>query len=117
MLWAGAERVLVTTFDTPDLNAVDRQLVQHLLDGHDMVESLHAVQAAPLRELPDPDKRLARPLFWAGYVAMGAFGDPAVMTRVRSSRTRYASKSAVTLVEDAAEGPPWWAVPWYCRGT
>ncbi|GIM88717.1 CHAT domain-containing protein [Paractinoplanes toevensis] len=104
MLWAGADRVIVTTFDTPDLNVVDRQLVQHLLDGHDMVESLRAVQATPLRGLSEPDKRLAHPLFWAGYVAMGAFGDPATMTSRRSSRTRYASKSAVELVEDAAEG-------------
>jgi hypothetical protein len=104
MLWAGADRVVVTTFDTPDLNVVDRQLVQHLLDGHDLIESLSAVQAAPLRGLRDPDRRLAHPLFWAGYVAMGAFGDPAAMTSRQSMPIRYAAKSAIALVQDAAEG-------------
>lgn len=74
LLWAGARRLVVTSYPIPDDDVVDRALMDCLLTGDNLAEVLRATQLARLAAWRDSRGFEAPPVTWAGHVALGVFG-------------------------------------------
>ncbi len=72
VLWAGAERALVTSFPIPDTTRLDRALISGV-GGGELRGQLRREQLAMLSDWRSGDSSAA-PVHWAGHVVIGAFG-------------------------------------------
>jgi CHAT domain-containing protein/tetratricopeptide (TPR) repeat protein len=73
---AGARTVLASLWKVPDAEteALMRQFFQRWLTGAPKAEALRQAQLALIRQLhadPDPARRAAPPLYWAGFICHG----------------------------------------------
>ncbi|WP_412517037.1 CHAT domain-containing protein [Actinomadura madurae] len=103
MLWAGADRLIVTGYPTPDEGGIDRVLTRHLLAGHDLVDALRTVQTGRLGRWRESGGESGLPLHWAGHMAMGAFGDTGRLVARPAGRAEV-DRDLVRDLDEAATG-------------
>ncbi len=101
MMWAGAERLIVTNFPVLDGAGIDSVLIQRLLDGDDLSAGLRQAQLAQLDEWRSTGGAHVWPLYWSSHIAMGAYGDQTLRSQGRL-RNRYVHESVTKLFESAA---------------
>ncbi len=99
LLWAGARRLVVTSYPIPDDDVVDRALIGSLLDGIDLADALRSAQLEQLAQWRSGAP--AFPVTWGGHIAMGAFGH-AHLQATHTRPSHYVHRSVLTLVDDAA---------------
>ncbi|MFJ5645638.1 CHAT domain-containing protein [Streptomyces sp. NPDC093223] len=90
LLWAGAARVVVTSYPVLDTaeeedsasgtgadggagNVIDRQLLAAVIDRRPLIDALHDIQRAQLARWRATCSQGA-PVHWGGHLAMGAYG-------------------------------------------
>lgn len=101
LLWAGARRLVVTSFPVPDDDVIDRALIARLHGGTDLADDLREVQLERLDRWRASGGEDAFPMTWAGHVAMGVFGQ----VRLRALATRQVAmvhRGVVRFVDGAA---------------
>ncbi|MER7758654.1 CHAT domain-containing protein [Streptomyces sp. NPDC097619] len=108
LLWAGADRLVVTSYPTVDAaegqeedDLIDHALVGRLVAGGPLLDGLRAVQLGSLAEWRRTGARGA-PLHWAGHLAMGAFGPRLPLVPLAAARRSRVKESVVRLVDEAA---------------
>lgn len=102
LLWAGARRLVLTSFPIPEDDAVDRALIDCLLDETNLVDGLRSVQLACLDRWRASSGDDAPPVSWSGHIAMGVFGRD-ILRSVRFRHERHVHRSVVSLVDSAAQ--------------
>jgi hypothetical protein len=101
LLWAGARRLVLTSFPIPEDDAVDRALIGCLVDETNLVDGLRAVQLDCLGRWRAGDAA-APPVSWSGHIAMGVFGH-GTLRSVNVRQERHVHRSLVSTVDSAAE--------------
>jgi hypothetical protein len=114
MLWAGADRAIVTSFPVVDNaegqdrdDVIDRHLLHLLTERRPLADGLRAVQLEQLeqwrrsRDLQEAERRSA-PMHWAGHLAMGSFTDTRRSPTLRPARRQLVNRSVPALLDDAA---------------
>jgi hypothetical protein len=108
MLWAGSDRLVVTSYPTVDHaeghdqdSVIDPLLVRELVERRPLLDGLREVQLRELAAWRATGTRGA-PVHWAGHIAMGAFGPRTPLPLLGPARRRRVSESVVELVDDAA---------------
>lgn len=116
MLWAGAERLIVTSYPIIDQveehggeDVLDRRLVRLLVDGQPLANGLRTVQLEELarwratRHLPWDGEETPRssPVHWAGHIAMGVFADVPTPRPLKALHEPDLGASLVALLADA----------------
>jgi hypothetical protein len=109
LLWAGADRTVVTSYPVYEDPLVDEELLRRLAIGYPLKDALHEVQRSLLNQWRSSDKRsdpkqAPPPILWAAHVALGAFGPP---PQPRDTQRTLASlpvrPSTLSLLDDAAD--------------
>ncbi|MCT4353772.1 CHAT domain-containing protein [Streptomyces sp. Je 1-79] len=108
VLWAGADRLVVTAYPTVDsaegqdpLDVIDHRLVRSLTARESMLDALRTVQLEALASWRGSGTRGA-PLHWAGHIAMGAFGLPVPLAPLPPAERRRVDEGVLTLLDEAA---------------
>ncbi|MFD9333951.1 Clp protease N-terminal domain-containing protein [Streptomyces sp. NPDC060028] len=111
MLWAGSDRLVVTSYPTVDSaegqdqdSVIDPLLVRELVGRRPLLDGLREVQLRELAAWRATGTRGA-PVHWAGHIAMGAFGPLTPLPHLGPARRRRVSESVIELVDDAAGQP------------
>lgn len=102
LLWAGADRIIVTGHPIADNVSVDTELIQRLLLGLPLLASLRDIQVERLARWKAGESGPAAPHLWAGHLAMGAFGNEDFQPRVTPSVQPTVGQSVISLLDDAA---------------
>ncbi|MCO6004175.1 CHAT domain-containing protein [Actinoallomurus purpureus] len=115
MLWAGADRAIVTSFPVIDTaeghdrgDVIDRHLVRLLVERRPLAAGLRAVQLEQLARWRDTRHHghdtgpPGAPVHWGGHLAMGAFADPRPLPAPRPARRQLVHRSVPGLLDDAA---------------
>lgn len=103
LLWAGAQRLVVTGFPVVDSDAVDRPLLDHLLAGDDLVDSLRAIQIDRLAWWRASGSEEISPAIWGAHTALGAFTPRTVVPDADAVAGRFVDESFIELLDSAAE--------------
>ncbi|KAF2781602.1 CHAT domain-containing protein [Streptomyces sp. OM5714] len=119
LLWAGADRLVVTSFPVIDSvsetesqvageaagsegDVIDQRLLTALVRRQPVIDALHAVQREQLARWRRTGRDGA-PIHWGGHLAMGAYGELGVPRSLPPLRRRYVHDSVMVLLDDAAE--------------
>ncbi|MEU3985407.1 CHAT domain-containing protein [Streptomyces sp. NPDC026672] len=116
LLWAGADRLVVTSYpvidsveEDPDTGAVteggdviDGRLLSALVRRERVVDALHDVQREKLARWRATGREGA-PIHWGGHLAMGAHGTPGTPRSLAPLPGRYVHETVLRLLDDAAE--------------
>lgn len=100
MLWAGAERIVVTNYPVLDGSTIDARLIEGLTDDSDLSVSLRCAQLKELAGWRTLGSLDTWPLFWGAHVAMGAYGGGVL--RSQPATDRFVHESLVKLIDSSA---------------
>ncbi|GAB3428539.1 hypothetical protein GCM10027569_72100 [Flindersiella endophytica] len=126
MLWAGSDRLIVTSYPIIDaicrenydviggeenFDVIDRHLLRLLIEQQPLAQGLRTVQLTQLaswratrHQPPDgQDTPRSSPIHWAGHVAMGAFADSRPLPPLHPIRRRLVHGGVVQLLDAAAK--------------
>lgn len=111
MLWAGANRAIVTTFPVVDAASVDADLLVAIDEGECMAEALRAVQLeqlalwrAGVTAAGHSGVPAGAPVLWSGHAPLGAYGDLAMARRpVHRAGQREVTPYTLQLLDTAGQ--------------
>ncbi|MFF3877893.1 CHAT domain-containing protein [Streptomyces sp. NPDC001978] len=115
MLWAGADRLIVTSYPVIDSveameetepaleggDVIDERLLSALVLRQPVIDALHDVQRKQLARWRTTGREGA-PIHWGGHLAMGAYGRLGTPRSQAPLRRRYVHESVLQLLDDAA---------------
>ncbi|MGV9366051.1 CHAT domain-containing protein [Amycolatopsis sp. NPDC003731] len=103
LLWAGAQRLVVTGFPVVDSDVLDVPLLDHLVAGDDLVDSLRGIQLRRLAHWRATGDEVMAPAIWAAHIAMGTFSARSPVPEADDRGDRYVEESLIGLLDSAAE--------------
>ncbi|MGW1800088.1 CHAT domain-containing protein [Streptomyces sp. NPDC001984] len=115
MLWAGADRLIVTSYPVIDSveameetepaleggDVIDERLLSALVLRQPVIDALHDVQRKQLARWRTTGREGA-PIHWGGHLAMGAYGSLGTPRSQAPLRRRYVHESVLQFLDDAA---------------